>query len=158
MAISVLGYIYFRPSFKVVLTQDLFSTCFLAKKRTEIPILFEVELSNTFLFGSFFLLIFLPAAPFPVCRACQLVSIFINMRDADDRGTTKGFRVSKSLGPRFAQILIFCQILLTLVQAGPLVNVSHDRELKITSFRYLARINKYVRASCMQNFKAIQLP
>ena len=69
---------------------------FLAKKRTEVPILFEVELSNTFLFGSLFLLFYLPAAPFPECRECQLVSIFINIREADDRGTTQGFRASRS--------------------------------------------------------------
>ena len=37
-----------------------------------------------------------PQHLFPVCRECQLVSIFINIRDADDRGTTKGFRASRS--------------------------------------------------------------
>ena len=74
----------------------MFLSFFLAKKCTETPILFEVELSNALLFGSLLLTLFRPAALFPVCRACPLVSIFINLRDADDRGTTKDFRASRS--------------------------------------------------------------
>ena len=101
---------------------------------------------------------FLPASLSPACRKCPLVSIFINIRDTDDCGTTKSF------GPRevpFCSNVDFLPNSAHIRSTGSFSQRFHDRERKITSFRYLARINKYiimftyVRASYMQNFKAI---
>ena len=67
----------------------------------------------------------------------------------------------KVLGPRevpFCSNIDFLPNSAHIRSSGPFSQRVHDRERKITSFRYLARINKYVQASCMQNFKAIQLP
>ena len=90
--------------------------CFLAKKRTEIPIFFEAELRNGFLFGSLLLILFRPATFFPVCRACQLVSMFIDIRHANDLATTQGFKVSRSsVSLKYCFFAQFCSLVLSPV-------------------------------------------
>ena len=67
----------------------------------------------------------------------------------------------KVLGPRevpFCSNIDFLSNSAHIRSSWPYSQRVHDGERKFTSVWYLAHINKYIRESYMQIFKAIQLP